>query len=160
MPSILAHVYFCLTDAYKAEFLKDGHRTDGAKRAAITCATLSYVAPLRPPPGTNIVEADDSYEGSLYLYANPMLAMRAASTLVKHPFNKRPFDDRRRIYSALRGLKFPSVDWIIDEAINNDGVISSSCAVKLTEQEMANLSLLTDDFVIYSYLTVPEQSNR
>ncbi len=160
MPEILAHVYFCLTDAYKQKHLHIGHRTDLAKRAAIKAATIAYVAPLRPPPGVNIPPQDDSFEGSLYRYANPMLAMRAASSVVAHPFHKRPFDDRRRVFNALAGLKFASVDPILAEARTNEGLITSAWTINITPQEESNIGLLVDQFILYSMLKNAEQENR
>jgi hypothetical protein len=157
MPNLLAHVHFALTDAFKKEFLKDGHRTDLNKRAAITCATIAYVGPLRPTPGSNIAHSEETLESAHYLYANPMAAMRAACSIVPHPFHKRPFDDQHRIFRALRGIELPSVDWIIDESKANNGEIKSDCVVKLSEAEIATLCLLVDDFVVYSYLQNPEQ---
>jgi len=50
MPNILAHVYFALTNAYKKLYLNPGSRTDSAKRAALTCATIAAVVPIRPDP--------------------------------------------------------------------------------------------------------------
>jgi hypothetical protein len=48
---VLTHVYFALSEAYKAEFLKPGKGTDPTKQAAITCAAICAVNPLRPLPG-------------------------------------------------------------------------------------------------------------
>jgi hypothetical protein len=153
MPNLLSHVYFVLTDAYKTIFLAESHRTDKAKRAAITCAAIAYVNPLRPVPGKNVVESDeDSYEGSYLRYANPMLAMRAASSIVDHPFNLRPFDDKRRKYRALSGIKFPSLEPIVEEHRLHTGEVISSWEISLLSEEETIISMLVDDFVMYSYL--------
>jgi hypothetical protein len=93
-------------------------------------------------------------------YANPMLAMRCACSIVRHPFSKRPFDDRRRVYVAYMGLQFPSAEPIKIEARNNGGPIVSDWQITLTAQEESIINMLVDDFVLYSKLLIPEQDSR
>lgn len=154
MPNILAHVYFALTNSYKNLYLNPGSRTDSAKRAALTCVTIAAVAPIRPDPGKN--RLDEEAE----LYANPMLAMRCACSIVRHPFHKRTWDDQRRIYRALINYRLDCVEKVLEKIRKSNGKIDFEVSVDITEEDEAKLNLLIDDFVVYSYLTYPIQWER
>jgi hypothetical protein len=155
MPNILAHCYFAVSEAYKKIYLRDGHRTDLPKRAALMCATIVAVGPIRTVPGAN-----DPELAAEAAYANPMLAMRISSSIIKHPFHKRPFDDRRRVYRAFFSFKLPSIDPILEEARTNNGAIPTDWQISLSAAEESLLNLLVDDFVVYSKLVTAEQENR
>lgn len=154
VPILIAHVYFALSQAYKRKYLKDGNRTDMPKRAAMTCAAISVVDPIRPPIG--VVEIDKEE----YLYVNQMLAMRVASAMVRHPFVKRPFDDQRRVYRSIAELEFPSVDPILQEARDHNGEIQTDWSIELTSDEEAKINLLIEQFSLYMHFRIPEQSGR
>ncbi|MEA2991189.1 MAG: hypothetical protein QOD40_109 [Alphaproteobacteria bacterium] len=158
-PSQLAHVYFALHDAYKGLYVPDGHLSDAAKRAAITCATVIAVAPIHRNPDRNFpVTEREPWDLADADYPNPFLAVRSACAIVQHPFHKRPWDNRRRIYCGYVGLEFRTVEPILEEARQNGGVISTNWpVVPLSPLEESTLNLLVSDFEIFSYLTKPEQ---
>jgi hypothetical protein len=79
IPDILSHVYFGLSQSYKRIYIREGNKTDTPKRAAITCAAIAAVQPLRPPLVVNDVDKEE------YIYANPMFAIRCSSSIVGHP---------------------------------------------------------------------------
>jgi hypothetical protein len=158
-PDQLAHVYFALHDAYKGLYIPDSHRSDQAKRAAITCAAVIAVSPIHRDPNKNdphiVREPWDLADAD---YPNPFLAIRCACAIVSHPFHKRPWDNRRRIYCGYLGFEFPTVEPMLEEARKNNGIISTNWPVKpLTPQEESIVNLLVSDYEIYSYLTRPEQ---
>jgi hypothetical protein len=136
--SVLAHVYFALSEAYKAEFLKPGSGTDPTKQAALTCAAICAVNPLRPIPGEKVVEE--------HLYLNPMLAMRSACAVIGHTL-PHDFDAARRIYLQAQRFNFPSVKSILDEATINNGEIKTAVAITLTPDEEQCLKGLITFFV-------------
>lgn len=154
MPTILTHIYFALTNGYKQEHIKPGNRTDAAKRAALTCATIAAVKPLRPHPDKNSLDEDAE------LYANSMLAMRCSCSIVRHQFHKRPFDDQRRIYRALLPFKLDCVENALSQIRAVGGIKDSEIKLELSPEDDSKLSLLVDDFVMYSHLTKPIQGER
>ncbi len=145
---ILAHVYFALSQSYKKTCLKEGNRTDSWKRAAITCASVTAVQPIRPPLIVNDLDKEE------YLYANPMLAMRCACPIVEHVFEKRPFDDQRRQFKSILGLTFPCIEPILIEARKNNGVINREHDVMLSSDEESKINSLIEHFMLFSYLKV------
>ncbi|WP_147270302.1 MULTISPECIES: hypothetical protein [Rhodopseudomonas] len=158
-PHLLAHVYFALHDAFKSYYLRDGHLTDAAKRAAVSCAAVIAVAPLHlnpdEPPVIDLSCDEDAD------YPNPFLAVRCAAAFLPHPFHKKTWDARRRDYVGFTGLRFPSVDPIIDEWANNGGIVRSSWAPPpLSAQEESVLALLANGFQTAALLQVPEQEGR
>lgn len=155
MPDILAQCYFAISQAYKKIYLAEGHRTDTSKRAALTCAAIVAVCPIRQDPDSNSEE-----KAAEAAYANPMLAMRCSCSIVNHPFHKRPFDDRRRIYRAFFGFALPSIEPILAEARANNGKIISDWEISLAPEEETLLNLLVDDFVMYSKFRIAEQEGR
>lgn len=155
MPDILAHCCFAISEAYKKIYLVNGHRTDSSKRAALTCATIVAIAPIRQNPDSNSEEK--AIEAA---YANPMLAMSCSCSIVNHPFHKRPFDDRHRVYRAFFDFSLPSIEPILAEARANRGAIISDWEIPLTSPEETLLNLLVDDFVMYSKFTIAEQEGR
>jgi hypothetical protein len=146
---ILAHVYFAISQAYKKTCLKSGNRTDAWKRAAITCASITAVQPLRPPLIVNDLEREE------YLYANPILAMRCACPIVEHQFEKRPFDDQRRQYKSILGMQFPCIEPILVEARKSNGIIENEYDVMLTTDEEAKINSLIEHFMLFSYMRIP-----
>ncbi len=91
---------------------------------------------------------------------NPMLAMRCSCSIINHPFHKRPFDDRRRVYRAFFGFNLQSIDPILAEARASGGEITSDWEISLVPAEEALLNLLVDDFVMYSKFKIAEQEGR
>jgi len=147
IPIILTEAYFALTDAYKRVHLSEGRRTEPIKQAALTCATIAVIKPLRPI-GSPEIDREE------YLYINPMLAMRAACSIVEHPFDRRAFDDRRRFYRSLSLASLPSLDPLIDEANENDGVLSSDWHFVLTQHELRDLNHLISMFAVLADLKI------
>jgi hypothetical protein len=139
--NVLAHVYFAMSEAYKSKFLNPGKRTDPTKQAALTCAAICAVNPLRPLPTEAVHEE--------HLYINQMLAMRCACTIIEHPIHERSFDEQRRIYLQMQRFVFPSIQPLLDEAAKNNGEIKSEVAIKLTPPEEASLTGLVALFVAY-----------
>jgi hypothetical protein len=150
-PELLAHVYYGLSEAYKTIYLTKGNRTDPLKRAAITCAAISAVRPIRPPLSMNNIEKEE------YIYVNSMFGVRCASSIVGRVFDKRPHDDRRRIFRSLAGFSFPSVDPIIEEARKNNGAITTEFQLNISTKEESDISILIELFWVYQYLKIPEQ---
>jgi len=138
IPTVLAHVYFALSEAYKSEFLNPGSGTDPTKQAALTCAAICAVNPLRPLPTEKVVEE--------HLYLNPMLAMRCGCAIIGHPLHYN-FDASRRIYVQAQRFEFPSIQPILDEAAASGGEIKSNVEIKLTPAEEACLTGLVTMFV-------------
>src|ERR1700722_1310110 len=85
--NVLAHVYFAMSEAYKTEFLNPGKGTDPTKQAALTCAAICAVKPLRPLPTDEVHEE--------HIYVNQMLAMRCACAIIDHPIQDHSFDEQR-----------------------------------------------------------------
>jgi hypothetical protein len=141
---VISHVYFALSEAYKRQFLHDGAGTDPTKQAALTCAAICAVKPLRPLP-TNKVH----YE---HIYINQMLAMRCACIIIDHPIQFRTWDEQRRIYMQMDRFMFPSVKPILEEAATNNGEIKSNFKITLSPQEEATLKGLISLFEAYKSL--------
>ncbi|MBR0866293.1 hypothetical protein JQ614_32205 [Bradyrhizobium diazoefficiens] len=156
-PELLAHVYFALHDAFKSFYLRDGHLSDSAKRAAVSCATVIAVAPIHPNPNLTVdPNTDDDID-----YPNPFLAARCAATYLSHPFEKKSWDARRRDYVGYTGLQFACVDPIIADWEANNGRVTQAWLVpKLSPQEEASLCLLANSFQTAALFQVPQQSDR
>lgn len=131
-PLLLSECYFALSEAYKHGRLGVGHRTEPTKIAALTCVTIAVVCPLRPPNPDNVERVEE-------IYANPMLAMTAACSIVGHLFHQRAFDDRRRFYKALMRIEMPSLDPIIQEFVSRDGALNSDWKIDLSRSESGTL---------------------
>jgi hypothetical protein len=144
--NILAHVYFALSEAYKGKFLNDGKGTNPTKQAALACAAICAVNPLRPVPGEEVREE--------HIYMNQMLAMRCACAIINHPVYLRSFDEQRRIYLQMQRYSFPSVRTILDATIANNGYISSNIAISLTPDEEVIVKSLISLFVVYKDLKI------
>lgn len=144
--SVLSHVYFGLSEAYKGEFLYPDKRTDPTKQAAITCATIAVVKPLRPP----FIEIDREE----FIYANQIFAMRCSCSIVEHPFHAQAFDARRRIYKQLSLIDLPCTSDIVTEAANNNGQIRSEAVFKLSSVEEYKLKSLVNLFVVLKELKI------
>lgn len=141
---VLSHIYFGLSEAYKAEYLYPHERTDPTKQAAITCAAISVVKPLRPPSAEITREE--------FLYANQMLAMRCSCSIIEHRFHTQAFDARRRIYKQLSLIEFPCTKEVMTEAANNNGQIKSEIVFKLNLNEEYKLKSLVNLFVVLTDL--------
>jgi hypothetical protein len=98
----LAEAYYLLSESYRSYRMETDHRTATPKIAALTCAAICAVNPLRPP------KAD--FENLDVRYANPMFAMRCAISIVTHPYHLRAFEERRRILDELAITHFPCLD--------------------------------------------------
>lgn len=144
--NVISHVYFALSEAYKRKFLHEGAGTDPTKQAALTCAAIIAVKPLRPLPGKVHYE---------HIYINQMLAMRCACAIIDHPIQNLGFDEQRRIYMGMDRFEFPSTIPILDEAAANKGDIKSDVEITLTSKEEATLKGLISLFVAYKGLTKP-----
>lgn len=142
--NVLAHVYFAMSEAYKSEFLNTGSRTDPTKQAAITCAAICAVNPLRPLPTEAVHEE--------HLYINQMLGMRCGCAIINHPIQNLTFDAQRRIYLQMQRFQFPSIKPLLDEAAANNGEIKSTVSVKLTPAEEATLKGMIALFVAFKDL--------
>lgn len=140
MPEILAHAYFAMSGAYKKTFLYPQKQTDPTKQAALTCAAIAFIKPLRPP--------DACIQREEYIYVNAMLAMRMACAIVEHPFHTRDFDSQRRFFKQLDLLDLPSVTSIMNEAAANGGEIKGNLQVNLTRSEEYQLKSLINMFVV------------
>jgi hypothetical protein len=116
--SAFSHMGLVFNEAYKSRFLNQGKGTDPTKQAALTCAAICAVNPLRPVPTDEVHEE--------HIYVNQMLAMRCACSIINHPVYLRSFDEQRRIYLQMQRFVFPSADVILDEAIENSGDIKSN----------------------------------
>ena len=140
MPEILAHAYFAVSEAYKKSFLYPDKQTDPTKQAALTCAILAFIKPLRPP--------DARIQREEYIYVNAMLAMRASCAIVEHPFHTRDFDSQRRFFKQLDLLDLPNVTSIMGEAAANAGEIKANLQITLTRHEEYQLKSLINMFVV------------
>ena len=141
---VLSHIYFGLSEAYKAEYLYPHERTDPTKQAAITCAAISVVKPLRPPSAEIAREE--------FLYANQMLAMRCSCSISEHPFHTQAFDARRRIYKQLSLIELPYTKEVMTESANNNGQIKSEIVFKLNLNEEYKLKSIVNMFVVLTDL--------
>ena len=158
-PDLLAHVYFAIHDAFKSCYVRHGHLSDAAKRAAASCAAVIAVAPLHPNP--NVTRAVDSSTDDDIDYPNPFMAARCAAVYLPHPFEKKAWDARRRDYCGYTGLQFPSVEPIIADWESSGGqVIKAWPAPSLSPQEESSLCLLANGFQTAALFQVPEQTNR
>lgn len=138
--SVIAEGFFALADAYERHHLKPGKKIEPVKQAALTCAVVCAISPLRPTAA--LVEEEE------LLYINPMLAMRAACSVIGHPFDKRAFDERRRHYRMVGSLRLPSLAPLIAEANANDGVLSSDFSFDLAMDERHRLNGLINYFTV------------
>ena len=159
-PSLLAHVYFALHDAFKSYYVRHGHLSDAAKRAAASCAAVIVVAPLHENPNKPLDQVDPTTDEDID-YPNPFLAARCAAAFLPHPFQRKTWDARRRDYCGYTGLQFPSIEPIITEWESNGGVVVSTWPVPaLTPQEESTLCLLANTFQTAALFQTPEQGNR
>ncbi|WP_156653215.1 hypothetical protein [Methylobacterium sp. Leaf111] len=156
MPAILADVYFSLTHAYKELYLVPGHGTDVIKQAALTCAAIAAVKPIRPPGDIDPQNVDREE----YVFANAMLAMKSSCGIVQHPFHKRPFDDRRRAYAAFQKLELACIEPIMNEAAAQDGVLTSMWDLSLSNTDEALINGLVLQFSLYSQMKEADSSFR
>ncbi len=145
--SLLSHVYFSLSEAYKEEFLYVDKRTDPTKQAALICATITVVKPLHSP--TIEVDLEE------YIYMNQIFAMRCACGIVNHKFHLRAWADRRRFYKQLQMLDLSVVDPIINEAVDNNGDITTEWKLSLSRDDKYKLKSLINQFVVLKDLKLP-----
>jgi hypothetical protein len=141
---VLSHIYFGLSEAYKAEYLYPDRRTDPTKQAAITCAAIAVVKPLRPPSAE--IEREE------FLYVNQMFAMRCSCSIIEHSFHTQAFDARRRVYKQLSLIEFPCTKEAMTEAANNNGQIKSELVFDLSSTEDYKLKSLMNLFVVLNDL--------
>jgi hypothetical protein len=144
--NLLAEVYFAITNAYKSGLLPPGSRTDPIKQAALTCAAVVTVNPIRP-----ISTEIDQEE---IIYANPMFAMRCACSIIDHPYHTRSFDERRRVYRGLPGLCVRPADAMIQEALQNDCRTTSTWTIELSSRERSQLDILVNMFAVYKEMPI------
>lgn len=149
---VVAECYFALSEAYKGPLLPVGARTQPPKMAAFSAAAIGVVKPIRPP--TLPIEDEE------YLYVNGMLAMRVGCGFVRHNFNKRSFDDRRRWYKSVQGHYLPSLNPILEEANANEYKISQVYSISLSAAEIAELETLIEAFSLFQMLGEHDSSHR
>lgn len=147
VPTVLAEVYFAVSEAYKRLYLKPGSRTERVKVVALSVATVAYVSPLRPQDPAHADREE-------LLYLNPMLAMRVATAIIKHPFEKRTPDDQRRFFRALAELDLPCAAPMIEEANSNGGVLTSNWQIDLAAADRSILNLLVSRFTVLDQMPV------
>jgi hypothetical protein len=89
-------------------------------------------------------------------YANPMFAMRCACAAIEHPYHKRAFDERRRVYDSLLITRFQCLDAFIEDVRHGRirgpedyNVASDKYSIGLTQREMADIERLVLMFTIY-----------
>jgi hypothetical protein len=136
---VLAEAYFALSEAYKRKRLSSTSLTEWSKAGALVAATVSVISPLRP--GGRI---DDP----TWLYLNPAFGMLCAYGHTQHVFFARPFDERRRFYQSLQSLRLPCLDYIIAEANKQNGNLTSTWELTLSDAEMSMLDVLVSSFVL------------
>jgi hypothetical protein len=146
IPTLLAEIYFALSEAYKSVYLSPENRTNTPKIAALTCASIAVVKPLRP---NNPVIEDEEF-----IYVNGLLGLRAACAIVEHPFHTRSFDDIRRWCRSLDHFQMPSVQPIIAEAARNNGITNSTWAINLSSEERCKLDTLISMFSVLKDLKI------
>lgn len=144
--SVMAEAFFALTDAYERRHLNAGKKIEPVKQAALTCAVICCVMPLRP-----VLELVDREE---LIYINPMLAMRAACAIIAHPFHRRAFDEQRRHYRLTQSLSLPSLAPLLDEANTNDCVLTSNFELDLKRDERDRLNGLVNYFTVLKELKI------
>jgi hypothetical protein len=150
---VLAEAYFLLSESYKSYRSEGEHKTANPKIAAMTCAAICALNPLRPP------KADF---GVLEIrYANPMFAMRCASAIIEHPWHTRSFEERRRTYDELTTLQFPCLDKFIQDVssgrkrpLEDYNTKTDKFSIGLTFPEIARIESLINRFVVYQELKI------
>jgi hypothetical protein len=145
-PNVLAELYFSISEAYKRLYMAPGRLTDDSKKAAFSCAAVCALKPIRCDAA--LIEREE------FIYANQMLAMRIACSIVEHPFHKRAFDETRRFFRALQELRLPSTDPIIEEAAKLDGLFTSEWNITLTSGERSALNMLINMFSVLKDMKV------
>src|SRR5207244_2840981 len=75
---VLTQAYFMLSESYRTFRSDPEHLTNHAKIAAICCAAICAVQPLR--------HDKPDFRIAAVRYANPMFAMRCAESIIKHPW--------------------------------------------------------------------------
>jgi hypothetical protein len=150
--SLLTEAYFAITDAYKRIFLNEGRRTEVIKQAALTCAVISAIQPLRPK--TTPVDDDR------LLYINPMFAMRAACAIIDHPFHLRGFDNQRRFYVNLSSLSLPCLAPMIDEANDNDFALTTLWKLELSPEEIRELNHIISLFSVLYEMKIFKKKDK
>jgi len=149
----LAEAYFLLSESYKSYRSEGEHKTANPKIAAITCAAVCAVNPLRPP------KAD--FEILEVRYANPMFAMRCASAIIEHPWHTRSFEERRRTYDELIAMHFPCLDPFIRDAaqgrkkeLSSYNTKNDKFSVGITFDEITRIESLVNRFIVYQELKI------
>jgi hypothetical protein len=149
----LSEAYFLLSESYKAYRSEGDHRTANSKIAAITCAAVCAINPLRPP------KAD--FEILEVRYANPMFAMRCAASIIEHPWHLRAFEERRRTYDELTATHFPCLDVFIRDVANAEkkeleyyNTKSDKFSVGITFPEITRIESLVNRFVVYEEMKI------
>lgn len=135
--NILAECYFALSEAYKIDANRTGSRTEWVKSAALIATAVSVVNPLRPAGRCDKLEA---------MYANPAFGLLCAYGHARKIFVEPTFDQRRRLFQALRGARFPSLDAIIAEGNRNNGVLTTTWKLELVSGELSFLKMTVSKF--------------
>lgn len=144
----LSEAYYLLSESYKSYRNEPDHRTANPKIAAMTCAAICAINPLRPPAADfGIVEIR---------FANPMLAMRCATTIIQHPYHMRAFDERRRIYDELAITHFPCLDPYISDVkagnkkpLENYNTKPDKFSIGISLQEVTKIESFVSRFIVY-----------
>lgn len=144
-----------MTETYRTYRNEPGHRIAKPKIAAITCGTICAMGVLRPPKGSTAAQNFSVLE---IRYANPMYAMRCASSAIEHPYHMRSFDERRRIYDDLSITRFPCLKPFIDDveagrkkdlAEYNTSTKPGRFSLKISRVEFTKVESFVSMFVVY-----------
>jgi hypothetical protein len=63
-------------------------------------------------------------------------------------FYARPFDERRRIFQALQGVRLPSLDQLIAEGNKTSGDFVTEWRIELSDAELSLLDTLVSLFAL------------
>jgi hypothetical protein len=155
----LAEAYFLLSESYKTYRSETEHRTADPKIAAITCATICALTPLRPP------RAD--FDDLQIRYANPRYAMRCASVIIQHPWHKRAFEERRRTYDELLILEFPCLNNYIADVARGEkkdlelyNTKNDKFSIGITFPELSRIESLVNRFIVLKELKIYAKARR
>jgi hypothetical protein len=142
----LAEAYFLLSEAFKPVRIQEGHKTTKPKIAALTCAAVAMVNPFHFD--------NPDFENLVIRYANPILAMHLACGIIDHPFHKRSFDERRRIYSQILGMGFTCLDEFIADRKAGTPKDLAEYKIALNRGEMREIENLVNLFTVYEQMPI------
>lgn len=143
----VAEAYFLLSEkAFKPKRIEANHKTTMPKIAALTCAAISTVNPIR--------FAVESSDVTAVRYANPMFAMQLACSVIDHPYHVRAFEERRRLYEQILGLELPCLQPFLDDRMAKKNTPLSSFELNFTRAEMREIEGLVSIFTVYEEMKI------